>query len=173
MHFTPGIFRKSVLAPVLAWTLSVVLVAGQVFHCCRLNESIAEDVVSTVNALVHRLDSTHGSRPHAHLAFKSEEAPEANRHPGCHGHAHSHETDADHAEGDHGVVLDEDLSCLSESILSSRAIQPPAPEPIAAQPVDFVSHGVDLSPPLQVKLLPPPAITGSPPVYLRTLRILV
>src|SRR5687768_16913131 len=72
--------QKNALAPALVVAISFLLVSGQVFNCCRLQEGLAEILVNTLEALHGKPGSSPAS---VRAEARAETAPS---HAGCHGH---------------------------------------------------------------------------------------
>lgn len=156
--------RKTSLMPIVALVSAFLLVAGQVFNCCRLNESISESVGNAALAVSRML-----SHPKVETIDLS-----AKTHLGCHGHAPSDESLVNADPPDENVSrLNAEESCLSESGFVPKALTPSdatqttyfsgAPTLVHEIPVPRVSRFEK----------PRPQNKSSPPIYLLTLRILV
>lgn len=160
--------RKTSLMPVLAMVSSFLLVAGQVFNCCRLNESVSESISENIGKAALAVSRLAG-QPDA-----ARENPSVKTHLGCHGHPPSGETLVKSELPDaSGSRLKGDEPCLSESGFSDKAFTPTD----ASQTTSF-----SVAPALVREILVPrlprfekprPQNKSSPPVYLLTLRILV
>jgi hypothetical protein len=172
MRFPLASIRKGVLAPTLAVAMSLVLVLGQVFHCCRLNESVSGSLEAVFRTLVVSSNAAQAA-PGVVPAGLSGDAAPGIRHQGCHGHATVEESSVLTAGYGEGPWMDADRSCLSESRLSSRIDQPPAPEfaITISQSSLPATQAVVLSPAFPAPSVP--EIQGGPPLYLRTQRLLV
>ena len=160
-------FRKTSLVSVLAVVSSFLLIAAQVFNCCRLNESISENVGKAARALGDLV-----SHPEVNPQYRT-----AKTHMGCHGHPPSGELQAEtelpHLPDQTGSQLKAEESCLSESGLIFKALSPS----IGIQTAFFIEAPVFLQeieiPSLLRFEKPRPQNKSSPPIYLLTLRILV
>ncbi len=153
--------REASWLPVIAVAMSFTFVAGQIFNCCRINESLSRGIAHVLKTLSH-------PKGH-HTAGKV-----ASSHPGCHGHGESAEskipTSPDYGSGLH---LESDETCLSEESVTPKALQ--------SNPIEFsglfqespflllISH-ITIPPRFEQ---PKPQNKSSPPLYLLTLRILV
>lgn len=157
-------FRKSSLMPILAVATSFLLIAGQVFNCCRLNESISESVGKAALAVSQMI-----SHPKVESTVQS-----GKTHLGCHGHTPSDESIviADLPIGN-GSRVNAEESCLSESGFAIKALTPSD-----ASQTTFFTGTPALIQEIPVPRLsrfekPRPQNKSSPPIYLLTLRILV
>lgn len=157
-------FRKTSLMPIMAAATSFLLVAGQVFNCCRLNESISESIGKAALAVTHMV-----SHPDVNRENQS-----VKTHLGCHGHSPSDESllNAD-LPGESGSQVNAKESCLSESGSALKALTLPD-----AFQTTFFTGTTALVQEAPVPLLscfekPRPQNKSSPPIYLLTLRILV
>lgn len=156
--------RKTSLVPALAVLSSFFLVAGQVFNCCRLNETVSESFGKAAHAL-------------SHLLNHSEEAPKnqaAIAHHGCHGHILSSKDQVNgFFQNQAGSHLQADASCLSETGFTPEGLKPSEgfTHPFSTQAPAPLQAVVVLRLPRIEK--PRPQNKSSPPVYLLTLRILV
>lgn len=138
----------------VAGVTSLLLVLGQVFHCCRINEAVAALVSHT---LEHLEGSAHGEGAEGH-------PPLVSHHAACHGAAPT-EGEAAHPP------IQPDEACLSEADLTLKGVEPgpygslklfPAAAKVPAWPVTRPAPA----------LPQPPDAAGLPP-YLLTLRLLV
>lgn len=137
----------------LALLTSLLLVLGQVFHCCRINEAVAAWVSHTVEHL----------EGHAHADGAEEHPPLLTHHADCHS-AGGPEEDSSHP-------MQPEEPCLSETDLAFKALEPGSPAFLQSAPATVASF----SHPPQA---PVPAVSGprdpaGPPPYLLTLRLLV
>ena len=164
MAYNLTTLRKTSLMTVVALVSSFVLIAGQVFKCCRLNESISENIGKAALAVIHRVSPPAMER----------EVHSAKAHSGCHGHSPSDESPISAVLPDeNGSRLNSDASCLSESGFASMALTPS----------DASHMTLFTGTPALVREIPVPRLSrfekprpqnkSSPPIYLLTLRILV
>jgi hypothetical protein len=156
--------RKTSLMPILAMVSSFLLVAGQVFNCCRLNESISERIGKAALAVSQLVSKPDVERVN----------PFAKTHLGCHGHPPSDETRVKSDLPDaSGVRLKGEEPCLSESGFAKKAFTPTD----ASHAIPFSETPALVRETLVPRLprfeKPRPQNKSSPPVYLLTLRILV
>jgi hypothetical protein len=167
MTFSLSKFKKHPVLPVFAMITAVLLISGQIFNCCRLNESLSE----TLAQAFHRVGITHVKK----VSSSTEVEPKS--HPNCHGHGTENGTApttnlAQHIEPGQSQYSSEE-SCLSERTFTVNA-QPSNPVSLIDLPVqvqvEYIDHFVKL--PAQFER-PRPQNKSSPPVYILTLRILV
>lgn len=162
--------RKNSLTPTLALLVSVVMVAGQLFTCCRLNESVSETVERTakwVGAWV-----THSGQP-----GEPWETPAARTHGDCHGHSPGMASSSAASVPDPAEPAESELNrhdaCLSEAGYAPTALQPAS----GSLSLVFLAATASFREPAASGLSgiekPRPQNKSSPPVYLLTLRILV
>lgn len=133
---------------------SLVLVLGQVFHCCRISEAMA--------ALVsHGLEHLEGA---AHPEGEEGHPPLVTHHAACHATgAAPGETTA------HPIQTEE--PCLSEADLALEGVEPGSSQSVKLFPPPRVAH--TLPRPRSVPFPAVPRATGDLPPYLLTLRLLV
>jgi len=140
----------------LAVTTSLLLVLGQVFHCCRINEAVA--------ALVsHGWEHVEGS---AHEEGQEGHPPLVTQHAAC----HSAPVPAPHGEAATHPIQPEE-PCLSEADLSLEGVEPGASASLLFFPAPRMVHILPRVRP--VPALPAPRDAGDLPPYLLTLRLLV
>lgn len=156
--------RKSPLLPILAVVVGFFLVAGQTFNCCRLNETLSENIAKALQGIGHWGE---------HAGADSEVKP-VKTHPGCHGHPASEESQvANIPLEDAPIQWKSAETCLSELDAAPKALQPPSNpvlDPFFATAVVLEADLVPLIPRFEK---PRPQNRSSPPVYLLTLRLLV
>lgn len=155
--------RKSPLLPILAVVASFFLVAGQVFNCCRLNETLSENIAKVLKGIGHW--GEHSS--------EDSEVKLVKTHPGCHGHPPAGSQVANIPVADAPIQWKSAETCLSELDPVPNALPPPANpyfDPFFATAVVLESDLVHSIPRFEK---PRPQNKSSPPVYLLTLRILV
>jgi hypothetical protein len=143
--------------PILSVLCSVLLLTGETLSCCRINESISESLRALLAGPAHHEESADGTAdPHSH----------------CHGHAQAAvaEQETPDIAGSAYVPFG---SCISQYALPAK--------PMAAGELGFsldcgftqapliVSEGVA---PFLIER-PRPQNKAGPPVYLKTLRLLV
>lgn len=157
-------FKKTNLLPIVAAVTSFLLVAGPIFNCCRLNESITENVAKALNGIGHW-----GIQP-----GEGSDDTVVKTHPGCHGHPVSGEPQVASATFEDAPVQWRSLeTCLSELDALPKALLPSLT--IVLDPSFGASwiYSVNEAPPLPRFEKPRPQNKSSPPVYLLTLRLLV
>lgn len=147
--------------PAMAVAMAIILVAGQVFHCCRFNESLSAAVSKHFKSLGH--SGSQGSDGHA-----------AKSHPGCHGHGKDPEaTPPGVSVEDTGPVLKGDEICLSEVTVAPKAI-PSTSLDVSGLIQSFPIQQLTADPIRPLHFERPKARNkSSPPLYLLTRRILV
>lgn len=156
--------RDSALLPFLAVAVSLLLVAGQVFNCCRLNAVLSEKLAVALQGIGNW--DQHPSEPvEAHPLLS---------HTGCHGHPAPGESQMSHAPLE-GVPIQwkSAVTCLSELDAVPEAIQPTSNPPMGALFATTWVPAADWVPSLPHFENSRPQNKSSPPVYLRTRRILV
>lgn len=163
---TPSLMsiKKRSALPILAVAISFFLVAGQVFNCCRLNETFSESISKTLNRIGHW-----GDRPMAGSV-----ALPAKTHTGCHGHPASVEPKTTSVHfANAPIQWKSGETCLSELDAVPEALQPsadPVLDPFFAA-FRILESELDFTVPRFEK--PRPQNRASPPIYLLTLRLLV
>jgi hypothetical protein len=158
-------FRHSTVLPSVALITAMLLISGQILTCCGLNESLSNSVARTFRSMGF-LESV-----------EARADVSARTHPTCHGHTGGTETGfafESSPKDAQAPAYDSRETCLNEMALAvkAQASGPAAPEELL--PVPKPEGLIVLS---QVKRplagsRPSRTDTG-PPVYLRTLRILV
>jgi hypothetical protein len=149
-----------------AFLVSLLFITGQLFDCCRVNESFAHAVLGFFR---------HGDAKPA-LAEAGEDA-----HPRCHGHAIASRENRDPQAG--SLLAEkaapaeseyaQDGSCLSEKAFSKK---PMVASEFAPAPIPLLVVGWAIQPDLPPSFFcerPRPQNKSSPPLYLTTLRLLV
>jgi hypothetical protein len=156
--------RKTSLMPIMALVASFLLVTGQVFNCCRLNESVSESIGKAALAVSQMVN---------HPDFGRED-PSAKAHSRCHGHSPTDESrfSADRPDED-GSRVNAEESCLSESGFAQEAFTPSDVSQLTF--FSGISARVQEMPVPRLSRFekPRPQNKSSPPIYLLTLRILV
>lgn len=161
--------RKTTLLPIMAALSSFLLVSGQVFKCCHLNESISQSVGKAALAVSQLIGQPEAEPP----------AQAVKTHLGCHGHPPSDESQVKGSQlkgglqDPEGVQVDAKESCLSES---GFALKPFSPSD--GFQATLFSDARALVRETSVPSLPRfekprPRNKSSPPLYLLTLQILV
>lgn len=131
-----------------------MLVLGQVFHCCRINEAIAAFVS---HGLEHLDGSASAEGPEGH-------PPLVTHHAGCHAAASS---DA----GSNPPPIRSEEPCLAEADLTLTGVEPGSSTPFKLFPSPLCVHAP--SKPCSVPALPDRRDEAGLPPYLLHLRLLV
>lgn len=164
MVIGPNSLRKNPAFPMLAVLTAFLLVSGQVFNCCRLNETLSENLGLAMKRLGRWVNSS----------AKPAESKMVRSHPGCHGHSATEVALApDLPLTDSPIQWRSAEVCLSELDSAPKALQPASiPDAGSFFPTSPVPATV---PPLKLSQFehPRPQNKSSPPIYLLTLRILV
>lgn len=155
--------------PIMAVVSSFLLISGQVFKCCRLNESISESIGKAALAVSHLVSQAEAEPP----------VQAVKTHLGCHGHPPSDESQGKGSQVNAGFQDPNDVhinakeSCLSESGFALKAFSPSD-----GSQASLFSETRALVREVPVPHLPRfekprPQNKSSPPLYLLTLQILV
>jgi hypothetical protein len=140
------------------------LVAGQVFNCCRLNETVSEKIARALEGIGH------WGNHHGEVA----EVTPVKSHPGCHGHPASGESQVSGIPVEDAPVQWKPVeACLSELDAAPKSLQPPSNLVLDSFFANTLILAADLVPSVPRFEKPRPQNKSSPPVYLLTLRILV
>jgi hypothetical protein len=159
-------FKKHPLLPVVALLASFFLLTGGVFHCCRINESLAEKLMEILT-----VSEAAATSPAAKL-----DEDMAGRHPACRGHGTQDKSTpspsplsaADGAR----TVLEPAGHCLSALSLAAKAMAI-GEFPVLDLPVSSVLSGEKAATLINRVSRPRPHDKSSPPLYLITLHFLV
>jgi hypothetical protein len=151
------------LLPAISVLTIFLLLTGEFFNCCRINESLANNAKLFIQAMGLLKSKTP-------IASTTEAQ---NSHPHCHGH----EAQAsEHIE--HEIFPSTSAFTLSESCLSEFAITKKSMVGSKTFSLDISSTPISINEePFLVKYFsvnkPRPQNRSSPPIYLLTLRLLV
>ena len=157
-------FKDGRLLPVVATLVSVLLLTGQFFACCRMNEEFAATLVKVLSRL---------ASPHLHSHDNQEPEAGESRHT-CHGHGRSVESVvAATPEGISACSVAAKEECLSEHAFSrTPMLVSELDVPVLATlPVPISLDAIQPEPYFESR--PRPQNKSSPPLYLTTLRILI
>ncbi|MEO7423684.1 MAG: hypothetical protein ABI036_00765 [Fibrobacteria bacterium] len=169
--------KKHRLFKGLAFGVVSLLLTGQFFNCCFINESFA----SAVERAFRPTHPAQGGTGAAHngntgAAVAAEADDDADAHPQCHGHGSAMHTERNDLEacafpGDR--KFNPDRHCLSEQSFSGKPmLSGDIADAHAALPATL--ERIETSVPARFKFAQPrPRNKSSPPLYLLTLRILV
>lgn len=188
MHFNWSI-KKRLLSSISILSASLLL-TGEFFSCCRINEALAKNVAGFIDSI--RLSSTAhsstpsnappGERSHAHSTtpFVAFSEPTLAKHAHCHGHGPVKENQTHHAitseDQDHSsadLEIEQDGNCISDmsitkkSMVSSEAVT----LEIINAPLAYSIEPILTKPSILDR--PRPQNKSSPPLYLLNLQILV
>jgi hypothetical protein len=156
--------RKSPLLPILAVVASFFLVAGQVFNCCRLNETLSDNIGKALKGIGHW-----GKHPGENSDVKL-----VKTHPGCHGHPESDESQVTSIPlEDAPIQWKSAETCLSELDAAPKALQLPSNLVFDSFFSTSLVLEAYLVPSVPRFEKPRPQNKSSPPIYLLTLRLLV
>jgi hypothetical protein len=169
--------KKHRLFKGLAFGVVSLLLTGQFFNCCFINESFASAVERAFRPALR----SHGGTGAAHngnagAAVAAEADEESDGHPQCHGHGSAMHTERDDLEacalaGDR--EFNPDRHCLSEQSFSGKPmLTGDMADAHTALPATVLRAEAPI--PVRFKFEQPrPSNKSSPPLYLLTLRILV
>jgi hypothetical protein len=154
------------LLPVVSLLTMLLLVTGECFNCCRINEAFANDV----QRLLASMGMAHD--PGSDTGVSTGE----DRHPGCHGHAlpsPSASTSMQPSPEPAHAAYSHEGSCISEQAITRKSMV--GSESFALVMVAWLNEfRFDLPPIAEQQFTRPrPQNRSSPPLYLLTLRILV
>ncbi len=154
--------KKSRLLPVMALLSSLLLLTGEFFNCCRINEAFAEGISQALHGL--------GFGSHEQVASVSEEVE---HHPHCHGHHEKQHSKKISLNEKNQTVLAQEGMCISENSITKKAMV--ANEawfvPVIAITLIFDKEITQALPFHTEKFIP--QNRSSPPLYLTTLHLLV
>ncbi|MEO6097407.1 MAG: hypothetical protein ABIW76_17860 [Fibrobacteria bacterium] len=158
------------LLPAIALITAALLLTGEWFSCCRINEAFAREIEQVAKAL--------GLIGEAAPVVSAAEVADA--HPHCHGPAApaapSGEVPALHPDADvpQGTpALAQDAHCLSEQAITRQSMVGSESLALESPPEAIALHDFPVATPFASVERPRPQNRSSPPVYLLTLRLLV
>lgn len=158
--------RKHPLLPTFAILASLFLITGQLFNCCRINESIADDIAKWLQAahLLNPKPNLHGKESAEHLSY-------------CHGHGvkspHPNPSSVIAQAGQAEPNVAPEESCLGENAITAK-VMAASQLPTLDLPKIAMTFREKISPKNSVcPENPRPQNKSSPPVYLTTLHLLV
>ena len=155
--------KRHRLLPTISVLTASLLLTGEFFNCCRINEAFAHDVRQFIQSM--------GLIRQANPVASTSEGQD--NHPHCHGQEAQSSQSIEHESYPAVSAYTLDKSCLSElaitkkSMVGSESFSPdisPAPVSTSEELVLFEYVSVNR---------PRPQNRSSPPVYLLTLRLLV